>query len=315
MSINDQTSAYRRGVLLGLTMAEIIMLIVFLLLLSFAALMTEQQKKLKLIESHKESIERILVILDSQEPDITKELISTIESLPAAIKQIKDNALINTQTSDVSQVITKAIDKMVIEKKIVESKGQGSIENQLVEASKKIEELQVDTKNLQDQKESLLQRLQNEGKGASWPSCWTDSNGRNEYIFKIDLASEGIAIVDNPIPARVEEKSRLPIQAIKYGTLRTVQEFLSETRPLFDWSVERKCRFFVMLYDKTGANEKVRFKELMRRVEEHFYKNLIDVPVPAQNEVQPTKPKKEESLFDSLWGTPEPIQKKKGGYN
>ena len=50
------------------------------------------------------------------------------------------------------------------------------------------------------------------------------------------------------------------------------REFLTSTRPLFEWSKEKECRFFVRVYDLTKLDEKAIYKNRLRDVESHFYK-------------------------------------------
>jgi hypothetical protein len=42
--------------------------------------------------------------------------------------------------------------------------------------------------------------------------------------------------------------------------------------PVYDWSVEQGCRFYVRVKDETTS--KAEFKEKLRAVEAFFYKNL-----------------------------------------
>jgi hypothetical protein len=48
--------------------------------------------------------------------------------------------------------------------------------------------------------------------------------------------------------------------------------FLAQTRPLFRWGEEHNCRFVVIAYDRTGEQEKITYKNMLRTLEGHFYK-------------------------------------------
>jgi hypothetical protein len=51
------------------------------------------------------------------------------------------------------------------------------------------------------------------------------------------------------------------------------EQFLSQTRSIFNWSEERDCRFVVEIADETGTAEKMAYKTRLRTVEQHFYKH------------------------------------------
>ncbi len=55
------------------------------------------------------------------------------------------------------------------------------------------------------------------------------------------------------------------------------EEFLRQTKRIHDWSKGRdpECRFFVRVFDRTAANDKQLYKDLLQAVEQHFYKLLM----------------------------------------
>jgi peptidoglycan hydrolase CwlO-like protein len=66
----EKNNAYRRGVILGLTLAEIMLLILFLLLLTFASVLSSEkekyEKKLQLVSKNTTNIEKIVYVLDKR---------------------------------------------------------------------------------------------------------------------------------------------------------------------------------------------------------------------------------------------------------
>jgi len=323
MSVSGDNASYRRGLLLGMTMAEIIVLIIFLLLLAFASLLVRErnahQAQLQLIEKNKAAVERIIQVLASQEPDMSEELVRAVEALPNVIALMKKGQLSQPDES-VEKVLVEAVDRLIAEKELAE-KGQGlDMQKMLVESIQKQKELEAENKNLVDQKDNLVSQMKKEGRGVDSPPCWSDAVKNPEFIFKVDLNNSGIIVHDNIIPARVEEKSRLPIQNVKFDVLRTIPEFRSETRALFEWSKQKECRFFVLVYDKTGTSEKVKFKQLLRTVEEHFYKKLVDSAPSAEPDVVITTPlesseEKDDSLFGNIFSKKKEQSAKKETYN
>lgn len=315
MRASDNNASYRKGVLLGLTMAEIVILIIFLLLLAFATLLDREKKSNLAINAlstkDKTYIVRIATVIDSQEPEMAEEIVRVVESLPAIIDVIKEKDLANGKSLD--QAVMRGIEKLESEKTAQASINNEPIEKQLVQALEKQKELEAEVNNLRDQKQNLVSQMTNEGRGVDWPPCWSDNNKKPEYIFKVDLTNEGILIQDNIIPHRTEEKSRLPLQNVKYNLSRSQSEFRAETADLFEWSRKKECRFYVLLYDKTGESEKIRYKNLARTVEDHFYKNLINILPSKQDEVPVEK--KDTSFFGGLFGKQEKKAPIKERYN
>ena len=44
------------------------------------------------------------------------------------------------------------------------------------------------------------------------------------------------------------------------------------TEPLWRWSVNKKCRFVVRVFDNTAKDDKATYKHRMRVLEKKFYK-------------------------------------------
>lgn len=293
MSVSNNNSSYRRGVLLGLTMAEVIILIVFLLLLAFATMLDKEKKANAVRESlfsNKDVIERIVRVFSTQPPDMEEDVVRAIESLPSVISLIKEKDLAR-QEETLQDTLIRAVEKLEIEKNIAESGGDIPIEQKLLLAQEKIKELEDDTKNLSDQKKSLISQIESKGRGVDMPPCWPDANGRaTEYLFNVDLTNAGIILFDAAPAHRQEEKARLPLDRIKHGAPRSIVQFQAETQPIFDWSRQKECRFYVFVSDKTGATEKALFKRLLMAVEGPFYKKLSNTVITQETE-NPSKSK------------------------
>lgn len=306
MSVSGNNSSYRRGVLLGLTMAEIIMLIIFLLLLAFSTLLDRAKKEnaaqAALIQMDKSYVERLVKVFSSQPPDMTADIVRTIEKLPEVVSLIKEKDLAKDGSEPVEQVVMRGLEKIQAEKEARDAMGDAPMEQQLLAALAKQKELEAEARNLSDQKKSLISQIESKGRGVDWPPCWPDSSGKgSEFLFKVDLTNEGITLFDNAPPHRAEEKARLPMQNIKYGVPRNIGQFQAETAPLFNWSKQKECRFYVLIYDKTGASEKALFKRLLITVEGSFYKKLVTTSGQEQA-VDAPKEEKDTSFFGGLFG-------------
>lgn len=285
MSVSGQNQAYRRGVLLGLTMAEVFILLLFLLLLAFVSLIEKKDQKLSelqelektqnrivLIEKNKEIIDHIVNLIETN-PDITQELITITEGFPKVVQEIKASEL-QKQGETPQQVIERALEELKIDKALEEKGSNLTPEEQLREALEAQQRLESEIANLKGQKENLMKQIsdKNGGKGASYPPCWTVKDGSSpEYIFNTFLADEGIIVHDNQIPHRQSEQALLPISAITYDKPISRTSFAEQTRALLNYSNQHDCRFYVRIYDRTGADKKDLYKDLRTSVEGTFY--------------------------------------------
>jgi hypothetical protein len=112
------------------------------------------------------------------------------------------------------------------------------------------------------------------GNGLELPPCATMPNGKPAYVFRATMQSGALILHDNRWPHLEEARGNWPILSIAFDKELSDAEFRGQTRPIYEWSQERGCRFFVEIDDKTGIDEKLVFISKLRTVEEHFYKFL-----------------------------------------
>jgi len=137
---------------------------------------------------------------------------------------------------------------------------------------------------LEERVKNLNRMLKMAGRGTEHPACWADKDtGRPEYIFRVEMTSRGIVVHDNALPHRAEQEKQLPIGDIVFDQVQSPEQFLSETRALFEWSknydwgvedIPKGCRFFVSVADRTRPDEKELFKGQFKTVQAHFYTYL-----------------------------------------
>ncbi|MCB1883089.1 MAG: hypothetical protein KDG89_03680 [Geminicoccaceae bacterium] len=123
--------------------------------------------------------------------------------------------------------------------------------------------------------ERLTAQIEGQGKGVEWPSCWFDGQGRIEYLYDVALQGDGLVVRPTNLPHRARDRAALPALALAVGRAESPERFLRATRPLYDWSVENDCRFFVRVHDGTGPAQKRLYQNRLRTVEAHFYKLLV----------------------------------------
>lgn len=320
MRHSGNKSAYRRGITLGLTMAEIVILIIFLLLLGFAALLKKEKDQNSAIKNNDENVMAIIRVFSENSADMNADIVRLTQEISPLMQKISEGEEKHDEASLASDVIIKAVKReLALQQSGAENK---SIEDQLAEALEKQADLEREKATLRDQKKSLIAQIEGKGRGVDWPPCWPDSEGRaSEFIFKTALTSRGI-IISNTAPShRVEDMKNLPLNNVKYGQVLSVHQFQADVEPLFKWSKDNECRFYVLVHDETGATEKALFKRLLSTVEGSFYKKIVSTKA-AVSDVKIESPvtediikESQEADTDSFWGMFKTNDKSTDEYN
>lgn len=305
--------AYKRGLILGLTMAEIILLLLFSLLLALAALSIEQERKIETIrverdkfaedlrvneqklkavmaalsESDLGSMKKELVRLRDQEQQIARLLdrLEINENVPAPerLDQLFEKT---TKLSEVAKKIENAgfpLEPKKLENALdrvkdaqaqiaVADKARESAENEKAKIAQELENAEQGISQKDGQIANMKRTLDRFGKGTEKPACWADEEtGKPIYIYNAGLTSDGIIVRHSATPPWAKAR-QLPIDAIPYDKNLSPREFIREAAPIFKWSEENECRFFVRAYDLTGPTEKKIYKRHTRYLESAFYK-------------------------------------------
>ena len=111
------------------------------------------------------------------------------------------------------------------------------------------------------------------GGGTDHPSCWYDRDGTVAYLFDVALLADGFVVDLAKAPEHEAERNLLPLASVRNARRLTEAQFLRQTLPVYEWSVERQCRFFVRAFDLTAADQKDLYKRRMLALESRFYKN------------------------------------------
>lgn len=295
-SVNDRF--YRKGLVLGFTMAEIMVLVIFSILLVLAAIMLRKDEQLSKITSQDPAL--VSKVIDTLHAHISDklEISDQIKELELALAKAEQTSALESRILELQRQLDnlKQIQKIVETQGAEEAKRQAisdmsvgrelreravsqtppvdlsDLDRLLSDASdnqRKVKELSAENDTLKGQLINLTERLG--GKGTEYPPCWVSANGKPEYIFDMALTTDGIIVRDRKLPHRAPEQSNLPLDGIVFDTVVGVSRFTSMTTPLLNWSKERNCRFFVRIYDQTGASEKERYKSLERTLQQSFY--------------------------------------------
>jgi DNA polymerase III alpha subunit (gram-positive type) len=189
------------------------------------------------------------------EAGISPEQVKDAEKSFASIKQV---------TEDLRQRMAKA------------GANPKAIEAALEQASRDWANTAMDNKTLVEGRNYWKTKYETDlGNGKKFASpCWA-TNGTVDPIYDVALTDDGMVMRRYQVPQWADDYDRLPTTGIKLQQGVSQQEFVSSTRPLFDYSNKKDCRFFVRLYDDTSASAKVTYQNRRRAVEGHFY--IIDM--------------------------------------
>lgn len=255
-NIETRNKSYQRGLVLGFTMAEVALLIIFVLLITFAALLAVQGEKLKKVQE-----------------DLKKGQHSEVPPKPPDGKTWGDLV----REWRIGQKFKVTFEKAFGDKSIEDVKRELEKAEGYVEKAREGANASGFDDNPDAVKDTLISygKLISAGKGTEVPSCWTREDGTVEYIYDVELTPTGLIMRETDLSHRAEERQNLPVQNIILGQDISEKAFLSSTSHLFEFSRSKECRFFVRVFDSTGPTEKAVYKSRLKTVEARFYKFIL----------------------------------------
>lgn len=291
--VGEQHAAYRKGLVVGLTMAEVGILIIFVLLLLIGYQQTRFDRmaaELDGLQSQQESMEGKATI----ETTRLSQLTEAESRLTEVAKALGINA---TRPTDdfrrlvrvVQQASASAEGRQSLSEArqaLDELKGAAAQMRRMAAAGdpesliKQAEAQSFRIANQEGQLKRYEKQLQEAGQGKGERPCWVQPDGTIDYLYDVTLGSEGIRMRERIYPERTEERNILPIATADPAEAMTPGEFLRRTEALYRYSQSLNCRFFVVIYDATTDLEKPLYKNELRAVEGHFYKLLSNAPAP-----------------------------------
>jgi hypothetical protein len=285
--VGAQNEAYRKGLVLGLTMAEVGILIIFVLLLLLAL---GEVRRASLVRRFQNK-----TAVDATE-------LARLTAAEQTLRQIAQELGVSAPVADNEDFtkLVRVIREAVKTPGAKEALAQASAEiSSLAEARKEFAKLteagrkggpgeitrQVEQQTFrianQDGQLKLLERkLANAGQGKGERPCWVQPGGTIDYLYDVALTSRGIRMKERTYVERQRERALLPAPAVDPDEVLSEATFYARTRPLYLHSLQNNCRFFVVIYDATASHEKPLYKSLLRTVEGHFYKRLDNGPAP-----------------------------------
>ena len=283
---------YRQGLTLGLTMAEIFILLLFLLLLVLLALYAVNFEQEKELQSATEDIEKTQIELD------------------AAVKKVNELEK-NQLPEDIVHIVRKLQNKNKHLAGALDAANTKSEEQQ-----KTIDELSAQLANATEENQSLADALgatntesgkrKNviselrgqlaKAKGID-PPCWykaTTRNGErheapyylmdvavyNEYLqIRMREAPPGYALDESEQKATTsyrEEYEKLPLPPSGTNKKVSLHEFATMTEPIKRMGKNKQirdyaCVFYAKVWDFTAATAKIRWKKAEDIIKNNFY--------------------------------------------
>lgn len=280
---------YRRGLVLGLTMAEIMVLILFTLLLALATSLLSRDTEIEKLARNAAALTRTNegVVQRVKDRDIQlaalrasnerlsgrlrrqREEIARLKAADEKWERLLRTVPTGVRVEDIVQRLTRARDERdalraeterlrqfepwgaVIPDILRELKRADldTIEPQtVVERLREARAVEKENENLRGQNAQLSDQIRRSGRGNEFPSCWATPEGKTESIFEITFHRTGIVVANRDLPHRTDDRAGLPLSRTLFGAQVSLDQFRQQFAPLYRWSVERKCRFYVIMY-------------------------------------------------------------------
>ena len=279
-SYKDFDRPYRRGLVLGLSLAELFLILLFLLLLASIGMIEEVQKEK---DRYKELYERSSLVDASLIMDIEEKFGQKLEEIDfnelikgaEKTEQLeKENEVLKTELIPLEKY--QELEKIFEEKDLSESDKNEVIDkiNEMLEEANNKEEIinniEAIDKNLKEQNSKLtteIERLKFLLKGQN-PPCWyEDTNNEDKpekelYIYDIKMSDNYLVVVKRPMPIEANtvhmgNQNNLPPYPINSLDKEiSYEEFISNFK-IYKTVGKNKliqnysCVFFAYIWDNT----------------------------------------------------------------
>lgn len=108
--------------------------------------------------------------------------------------------------------------------------------------------------------------------GNDWPACWSDSEGRQEFIYAVTLNENDLTVEGIWPSHRNDDIEFIPNAKALPSNSMSLSDFEKNAEPILNWSKEKECRHYVKIIDNTAPTSKVKYKRMKKIVEDYFYK-------------------------------------------
>ena len=306
--MNDQPAnlaqlKYRRGTILGLTVAEVFILLLFLLMLVFLVLSQEQTLQLEQqqeeIAQQEQEMRNLQTFRDTWEEPLAG--IETPDEI-ITLKRLSDSLTAGTQGNEAERLLDQLVEaerqrneaeagrrelEEENERLLEETASQQGLLNEQQEQIEDLREQGEEYREIAEEQRILREKGQN-------PPCWYEvvpaANGgireKAFYLFDIAVFDQQMVVRRLPIPSGgafddsdrsyAEEALDLPLEEIRYDTPLADDEVIDSLSPLFNAGKESQvrtysCVFFVQVWDETSDFAKERWQQAHDRILEGLF--------------------------------------------
>jgi hypothetical protein len=301
----------RRGLVLGLTLAEVLLLILFLLMLALGSRLeywrTEaeqrQQSYNELVATHDSlrTIQAELVKNGAVDIKSVQELVtrlSRVQELERSLTESKQEysslssqvVVLKSLGADVAKTLqavsaalerAKQIDpndppallKRALD--ILDRLGPATQPDQVKPLSQMMADSQVKQQlaMTETERDKLRQQLDGlrVGNGLTYPPCWPASKGKTEYMFDVVAKDDGIIVRDAFLETKKSDPAWKYVESFPRNVVISEKRFNEATSKILPYSNQNNCRFYIRLYDGTARENKAQYIHLRAAVAANFY--------------------------------------------
>ncbi len=295
-----ESTTYRRGLTLGLTMAEIFLLVLFLLLLTFLPLHHEYEQTKETLTDVKEELKEIAAKHEDraslpEEIQILKRKNTELEKTIAEIEKQ------NTITKD---LLEESKEKQGIAEQSLENERK-ELPDDVRKLVEQIDQLKSDMTTIEEENADLRKKLNGVDKGVD-PPCWYEVVTRKEkrhekphYLLDVAVHDEHLRVRVNksmPLPgyaidendqsastSYAEEYAKLPLTSLaavkeKQFSLEEFQAIAEPIKQMGKTGQIRKyeCVFYAKIWDHTSTTAKKIWQQSRAEIEDFFYPFLVE---------------------------------------
>ena len=282
-------NGYRRGAVFGLTVAEIFILLTFLLLIALLGLIQEEET---LLQPDTLSAPRVWV-----RPEEIQTLVNAAKEASKAQEESELARVAAERERDQAQEKVEEARKTQEESELarVAAERERDQAQEKVEEGRKTQEeselARIAAERERDQARRDLTLLHRKGEN---PPCWYKTvsvgNGktreRRHYVFNVAIYEDSIELAPRAAPpggafddgggTYADEWKRLQIEDLLYGKKLSDNEFTEVVSDLVAQGKNRQvrtyeCVFSVMVWDMTPAHAKKRWKDVHDNLIENFF--------------------------------------------
>ncbi|MDB5579937.1 MAG: hypothetical protein JWR80_5113 [Bradyrhizobium sp.] len=270
---------HRRGLVLGLTLAEVLLLLMFLLLLALGSKVERyrleaesSQDELKQANAAIETLKPLQEALSRADGSLNSvnelvQRLARLKSLEARVAQLnEDNSALSAQANALKSLGKDAESKLKKMADVLNRAAQLDPNDPAAVVTKSLDILarlgaatrpeqvrplsEMIADGDQKQRASLIEadrdkiKLQLEsmirsGNGLTFPPCWIAQNGQTEYIYDVTTRDGGLIVRDVTPQSRLNDPALKFIDAMQKGSLISETTFNKATARLFAYGKQQ----------------------------------------------------------------------------